>query len=87
MSILSKSADPTSHRLRQIASIIDQMCVPSDDDVLLKQKYDALALLGEALRNADRKRCLVQKLRRELRKRNARFARYASKRAAAEKPQ
>lgn len=57
------------------------MYVPLDDahSCLLEQKHDAMQLLGEALRIADKKRCLVQKLRRELHKRNARFARYVHK--------
>jgi hypothetical protein len=80
-----KSADPTSHRLRRILEIVESMYVPLDDahSGLLEQKYDAIELLGEALRIADRKRCLVQKLQRELHKRNARFARYARKHGAA----
>lgn len=78
------SADPISHELRLLASIVDSMYVELDDAhaELLKQKYDALERIAAVQRLVNKRRLGVQKLKRELRKRNARFARYVRKHTA-----
>lgn len=77
----TKSADPLSHQLRLIAGIVDLMYVPlaGADEQFLTQKYEALRLIAMAQSLADKRRLGAQKLRRVLRKRNARFARYVRK--------
>jgi len=78
------SADPISYELRMLASIVDSMYVELDDAhaELLKQKYDALERIAAVQRLVDKRRIGAQKLKRELRKRNARFVRYVRKHTA-----